>query len=116
MSATLQDSATSLPADPANLQAMSAALRARLAKRAASAPKQELDQILNLIGALDSARTTRPGPLSAAPSGGTIRARHVRPEQHSNLRHYIYKKAAYAPAPVFHSARALGHALRFFGI
>ncbi len=112
MSATLQDSATSFPADPANLQAMATALRARLAKRAASAPKQELDQLLNLIGALD-ARTAHPGQPATHASGSAMR---VRPEQHSNIRHYIYEKAAYAPAPVFHSARALGHALRFFGI
>jgi len=113
MSMTLQDAPASPLADPANVQAMSAALRARLAKRAPSAPKQELDQLLNLIGVLDSAgsRPVRPMPTEER----RVPAR-PQPEYESHLRHYIYERAAYAPTPVFHGARALGHALRFLGI
>jgi hypothetical protein len=113
MSMTLQHAPTKPRVDQANIQAMSDALRARLAKRAPSAPKQELDQLLNLIGALDSAGTPRARPAPTAEPQAPARAQPVR---ESYLRTYIYARAAYAPAPVLRGARALGHALRFLGV
>jgi hypothetical protein len=113
MSMTLESAPTAPYVDPANIQAMSAALRARLAKRAPSAPKQELDQLLNLIGALDSAGKPRAPQMPVAEPQASPRKQ---PVHESYLRTYIYARAAYAPTPVFRGARALGHALRFLGI
>jgi len=36
-------------------------------------------------------------------------------ENTSSLRSFIYAKAIFAPAPVFHLARVLGRALRLVG-
>ena len=110
---TLESAPAAPYADPASIQAMSAALRARLAKRAPSAPKQELDQLLNLIGALDSAGKPRAPRMPVEERKAPAREQ---PVHESYLRTYIYARAAYAPTPVYRSARALGHALRFLGI